>query len=152
MDLKSLFEEYKHQIEKLLPAADIQHVGGSSIPGAITKGDLDIQIRIRLEDMEAAITALDTIFERKHEELWNKNFAIFVDRKVEPSTDIMISVIDSAYDTFFRVRDLLIADAGLLEKYNELKKKYAAEPYAIFSKHKRAFFDELFETHLDLES
>jgi GrpB-like predicted nucleotidyltransferase (UPF0157 family) len=152
MDLKETFKEYRSIIQNLIPSADIQHVGGSAIPGAITKGDLDIQIRVKLEEMTDAINKLDSLYARKHEELWKKNFAIFKDDKPDLKVDIMLNVIDSAFDTFFRVRDLLIADKDLLEEYNTLKQSYSSQPYEIQSKQKRAFFDRLYETHLDLES
>ncbi len=152
MDLKKIFEEYKAVIQIAVPSANIQHVGGSAIPGAITKGDLDIQVRVQLNEMENAIKGLGEKFSPKHAELWNKNFAVFVLKKPDLQIDIMLNVVDSAYDTFFRVRDLLIKDSQLLEEYNQLKIKYRQEPYAVFSKQKRAFFDRLFETYLDLES
>jgi len=36
----------KELIKGYLPEADIQHVGSTAIPKSITKGDLDIQVRI----------------------------------------------------------------------------------------------------------
>ena len=152
MDLKKKFIEYKNKLEPLLPFADIQHVGGSSIPGATTKGELDISLRISLENMEKALQIMDTVYLRKHEELWNKNFAIYKDYQSNLKVDIMVSVIGSAYDSFVPTRDLLINNADLLNEYNEIKSKYAHEHIDILRKHKRAFFDRLFETHMDLES
>jgi GrpB-like predicted nucleotidyltransferase (UPF0157 family) len=40
------FEQLKAELAVLIPDADIQHVGSTAIPGSLTKGDLDIQIRV----------------------------------------------------------------------------------------------------------
>lgn len=36
----------KKIIKERLPEADIQHVGSTAIPNCLTKGDLNIQIRV----------------------------------------------------------------------------------------------------------
>ncbi|CAM3485341.1 hypothetical protein PAMA111031_04255 [Paraphotobacterium marinum] len=41
-----LFEKYKNKIQSILPKAKIEHIGSSSIPNAISKGDLDILIGV----------------------------------------------------------------------------------------------------------
>ena len=39
---QQLFSSYKNQIIQLLPSALIEHIGASSIPSSLSKGDLDI--------------------------------------------------------------------------------------------------------------
>ncbi len=41
-----LFEVYRAKIISLLPTARIEHIGSSSVPGAISKGDLDIFVGV----------------------------------------------------------------------------------------------------------
>jgi len=41
-----LYNYQRQRIENLLPNADIQHVGSTAIPYSLTKGDLDIQVRV----------------------------------------------------------------------------------------------------------
>ena len=41
-----LYSRLEKQLGELLPGADIQHVGSTAIPGCMTKGDLDIQVRV----------------------------------------------------------------------------------------------------------
>jgi GrpB-like predicted nucleotidyltransferase (UPF0157 family) len=41
-----LFEIYRAKIILLLPTARIEHIGSSSVPGAISKGDLDIFVGV----------------------------------------------------------------------------------------------------------
>ena len=40
------FEKLMVELETLVPDADIHHVGSTAIPGSLTKGDLDVQVRV----------------------------------------------------------------------------------------------------------
>ena len=33
-------------LRPLLPTAEIEHIGATAIPGALTKGDLDVMVRV----------------------------------------------------------------------------------------------------------
>ncbi len=43
-----LFVRYERDIKKLTPNARVEHVGASSIPFAVSKGDLDIFVGVDL--------------------------------------------------------------------------------------------------------
>ncbi|CAM3686628.1 hypothetical protein VIAQ111709_07315 [Vibrio aquimaris] len=45
----------------MLPDAVIEHIGSSSIPNAISKGDLDILVGINASELEKAVTRLTTL-------------------------------------------------------------------------------------------
>ncbi len=53
--INDLFETERAILVKLFPDAAIEHIGGTSISGAISKGDLDINVRIKPEafDLES---------------------------------------------------------------------------------------------------
>lgn len=40
------FEKLRVELEAWVPGADIQHVGSTAILGSLTKGDLDVQVRV----------------------------------------------------------------------------------------------------------
>jgi GrpB-like predicted nucleotidyltransferase (UPF0157 family) len=45
-----LFEAVsKSLIEVLPPAADVRHFGATAVPGCLTKGDLDIVVRVPID-------------------------------------------------------------------------------------------------------
>lgn len=50
-----VFEEQKARIIILIPFADVQHIGSTSIPNSITKGDLDLVIRVPKEEFRKAV-------------------------------------------------------------------------------------------------
>ncbi len=43
-----LFVRYERDIKTLIPNARVEHVGASSIPFAVSKGDLDIFVGVEL--------------------------------------------------------------------------------------------------------
>ena len=45
-DWSAFFCEVANEIRQRLPAARVEHIGASSIPGAISKGDLDVFVGI----------------------------------------------------------------------------------------------------------
>ena len=50
-----LFVRYGRDIKKLIPNARVEHVGASSIPFALSKGDLDIFVGVELGELEDVI-------------------------------------------------------------------------------------------------
>ena len=53
----------KERILNLIPDADIQHVGSTSIPNSLTKGDIDIQVRVYQDQFTQAVEALSAVYE-----------------------------------------------------------------------------------------
>ena len=58
------FSRIEAVINSLLPDACIEHVGGTALPHGITKGDLDIQVRVRADVFQAAKGVLGQAFTR----------------------------------------------------------------------------------------
>ncbi len=135
-----LFVQQKELIQSLIPSAQIEHVGSSSIKGAINIGDLDIQVRIPQEDFGQAEEALKSLYFINHPELRNDQFAIFKSVDHELPIGIMLTVIDSKYDEFYKQRDLLRNDPKLLARYNDLKRSYEGKPIQEYKKAKSELF------------
>ena len=131
--------ELDNLLKELLPFSDIQHVGSSSIPGAIGKLDLDFQIRVEEKDFEKVIDILNSNFKEKRKELWKEGFAIFKTIKNNIAIDLVVTVKDSIYDDCYKVRDELRSNKNILEEYNKLKMKYQGKPYSEYSKAKCEF-------------
>lgn len=149
-NLKELFSLYEQKILKTIPYVQVEHVGGSSVPGMNTKGDLDIQIRVESGDFDKALHSCDLIFTRRYEDLWTEEFALFSDPEQKIKIDIMLTVKDSAYDSFFKIRDAMIQDPILRERYVYLKNQYSDFLSDEYRKAKDIFFREL-EAELGLK-
>jgi len=136
------FEKQKDSLGKLIPSADIQHVGSTAVPGSITKGDVDIQVRVQEDEFEDARKQLVQHYNSNHkDEIWRNGFASFedYDNPVIP-VGIQLTVIGSKYDEFHKIRDLFISNPALLTKYNEIKRSCEGKTYAQYRKQKRKLF------------
>lgn len=134
----AVFADEKKKLEKIIPNTDIQHVGSSSIPGALGKFDIDIQIRVEQGRFEEILTIMQNLYHINHKEIWTNELAIFKDRR-ENDVDLMLTVIGSKYDEYYKLRDYFIANPDALEQYNDLKKQYEGKPYHEYRSAKTAF-------------
>jgi GrpB-like predicted nucleotidyltransferase (UPF0157 family) len=135
-----LFLEQRELIQALIPSAQVEHVGSSSIKGSINVGDLDIQVRVVQEDFRRAEKALQSLYKVHHPELRNDQFAIFKSKEYELPIGVMLTVIDSKYDEFYKQRDLLRNNPTLLAKYNDLKRSFEGKPIQEYKKAKSDLF------------
>ena len=132
------------RISALLPDADIEHIGATAIPEAITKGDLDIMVRVASKDFAVAIGRLKTIFPIKQPENWNDSFASFGDDHAYPlPLGIQLVVKDSESDFFVFIREYLTQTPTALQRYNELKQLNASLGSEAYWQAKNQFFSEV---------
>ena len=151
--MKKLFEHHVKKISERLPGLEIEHVGGSSIPGALTKGDLDIVIRTERDSFLKIVEALKELYGPKYvDSLWNENFALYQDYTSPVKVDIMVTIKDSPYDTFTKVRDFLIANKDALDEYNEIKTHFNKIPYPEYLERKLVFFQKIIKDRLNIIS
>ena len=78
---QKLFEDERDNLLKILPRADIQHIGSTAIPNAMTKGDLDLQVRVEKDDFQKAVEQLQKLYEINQPDNWTDNYASFKDDK-----------------------------------------------------------------------
>jgi GrpB-like predicted nucleotidyltransferase (UPF0157 family) len=52
------FEAERAKIQALLPEAEVLHTGATSVGGALTRGDLDIHVRVSPDDFSRACDVL----------------------------------------------------------------------------------------------
>lgn len=139
-----VFEDQKRRIQALLLNADIQHIGSTAIPGSITKGDLDINVRVSKNDFDKAIEVLKQLYDVNQPENWNDTFASFKDENnLGIDFGLQLSIKDSKYDDFTKLRDVLINDPNLVQEYNQMKQKYEGKGMDEYRKEKANFFQKL---------
>ena len=121
------------ELLELLPGATVEHMGATSVPGAITKGDLDILVLINPAAFDGASGALAALFEIHQAENWTPSFASFN----APARDgipigIQLAAAGSLEERqFIGLRDLLRTRPDLLERLNNLKRSFdGADPEA----------------------
>jgi GrpB-like predicted nucleotidyltransferase (UPF0157 family) len=125
------FEVHRDGIAELLPAAQIEHIGATAAPGSLTKGDLDLLVRVATGEFDAAVTALRERYAVNQPESWTPEFASF---EQEPAGEIPVGVqlvIAGGSDDslFLEWRDRLRSDSELRERFNAFKRgQTGAEP------------------------
>ncbi|MAT94217.1 MAG: hypothetical protein CME59_16670 [Halioglobus sp.] len=106
---------------RLLPDARILHIGSSSIPGALTKGDVDILVQVDNNEFAQARGTLDAHFahnpEMEPEELFVSYSGGF------RGTDYGLQLVGENENGFgfIALQQALLANPALVERYNEVK-------------------------------
>jgi GrpB-like predicted nucleotidyltransferase (UPF0157 family) len=55
---QAAFEKHRRAVLALLPDADVEHVGATAVPGALTKGDVDVLVRVDEAEFPTAVDVL----------------------------------------------------------------------------------------------
>jgi GrpB-like predicted nucleotidyltransferase (UPF0157 family) len=128
----------------LLPQSDLQHVGSTAVPGSLTKGDLDVQVRVAAEAFERAERVLAAHYPRNALSTRLPGaFAAFVSRGRAVEIGIQLTSMHGAVDTFWRFREVLRAREYLRQRFDALKRAHEGLPMAVYRAAKDRFLEEL---------
>ncbi len=117
-------------------------VGGSSVPAALTKGDVDLHLRVPAAEFDRTVALLRGVYQVVHPEIWQETLATFAVPAALPA-GVAVTPADSVHDVRFRRSwQLLAADPQLVEAYNTMKLRHRDRPEE-YERHKSAFFDML---------
>ena len=143
----ALFEEHQKKILDLVPTALVEHIGATSVPGLLTKGDLDLQVSVSLQKFNRTVVLLQTEYSNHQLENWSKSFASF---KFEADSDIPVGIQlviqDSESDIFVKSRELLLAHPEKVKELNRLKQFHANRDMDTYIQQKGEFFTVLLES------
>ncbi|MCF3933040.1 GrpB family protein [Acuticoccus sp. M5D2P5] len=138
-----LFTVVRAAIVARLPEADIRHVGATAVPGCLTKGDLDIVVRVEAADFPAADHALGAHFARNDGSVRTDAFAAFADDRSDPPLGVQLVAIGGPLDVFHHFVEALRASPGLVAEYNALKSRFAGADMEVYRRAKSAFIEEV---------
>jgi GrpB-like predicted nucleotidyltransferase (UPF0157 family)/GNAT superfamily N-acetyltransferase len=117
-----VFHQLSSIIRQTLPAARVEHIGSSSIEGAVSKGDLDIFVGVEAEEFQGAIAAIESLgFRIKTESFRNETLCPFESDAYPLPVGLQLVVNRSEFECFLGLRDRMNADADLRSEYNQLK-------------------------------
>lgn len=146
-DAERLFEHVASEIKALLPpSADIRHIGATAVAGCLTKGDLDVLVRVPAEVFGAADEALAARFARNVGSDRTETFSAFEDAMTNPHLGIQLIVAGSEGDDFHLFVDALRRDPGLVARYNALKGQFDGKPMDVYRAAKSAFIRDALYT------
>jgi GrpB-like predicted nucleotidyltransferase (UPF0157 family) len=135
-----LFVAMSQRLRSKLPvAADIRHIGATAVPGCLTKGDLDIVVRVAPEDFQQADACLADMLDRNEGSLRSATFAAFEDQSAVPHLGVQLVASGGPQDFFHLFVAALIASPALVQDYNALKARFDGRPMAEYRRAKDAF-------------
>jgi GrpB-like predicted nucleotidyltransferase (UPF0157 family) len=139
-----LRERHRGRLAMLLPGADVQEIGATTVPGSITKGDLDLLVRVPGSDFASARGTLGEAYAIHQLDNWTPTFASFKAAAREPGVGVHLVAEGSETDLLLLgSRDALLADPALLERYNALKREHEGADPETYLLAKAAFFESL---------
>ncbi len=139
-----ILEEERERLRAIVPDGELSLTGGSSLPDALTFGDVDLHLRVAAEAFDAASGALSAVYAVVHPEIWESDLATFEIAVAEPPTGIALTAIDGEHDRLFRRSwQLLAADPQLLDAYNEMKRRHVDVDPEAYRAAKSSFFSGL---------
>jgi GrpB-like predicted nucleotidyltransferase (UPF0157 family) len=144
---RAAFDHHRNQVLLLLPDAEVEHVGATSVPGAVTKGDLDVLVRVQASEFARAVAVLRNAYAIHQPHNWTPTLASFNDpASSAPPVGVQLVAAGSASDALFGpFRDALIADPALLVEYNALKLRLDGASYERYTTTKGAFIENVLQ-------
>lgn len=140
---EKVFEEQSKRILEAIPNADVQHIGSTIIPGSLTKGDLDINVRVFRTDFLTACKKLEEFCKIDPNNRMISTKASFIVEQQELPVGIQLTVFGSKYDNFVKQRDLFLLNRDLVIEYNKLKQRFEGRDMDEYRTEKSKFFDKI---------
>jgi GrpB-like predicted nucleotidyltransferase (UPF0157 family) len=139
----NMFQKQRKRLLKQLPFAEVHHIGSTAIPGSITKGDLDVNVRVDKQEFAKAVELLKAMYAINQPNNWTATFASFKNDRVGMDFGVQLTTIGSLEDTFLVHRDILLNRPELVEQLNILKLNYEGKSMDEYKKAKSDFFAKI---------
>lgn len=141
----------RQRIAAAVPTAEVVHTGATSIGSLLTRGDLDIHVRVPSAYFAAAAAALGHMYRPYRPEMWTVGFAAYTRALGTLPIGVALTSIGGEHDRRFKTAwDRLATDEALIDEYNALKLRHAGGDETEYEAEKAAFFTRVAEeTRLD---
>jgi GrpB-like predicted nucleotidyltransferase (UPF0157 family) len=119
---EEIFNHLRLEVLKILPTSRIEHVGSSSIPGSISKGDLDVVVSVSKGHLDSSIQKILGIgYAEKKDTLRTDELCMLTTEKYDHDVAIQLIAEGSEFENFILFRDQLRMNPSLVEEYNHIK-------------------------------
>jgi GrpB-like predicted nucleotidyltransferase (UPF0157 family) len=123
---RAVLAAQRQRLRHLGVPGELVLVGGCSVPGALTRGDVDLHLRVPPDAFSLAVNRLRAHYPVVHPEIWTTTLATFdVPPRApgDPPAGLAATPQGSEHDLrFSHSWQLLAADPALLEEYNAAKR------------------------------
>lgn len=118
-----IFDKIKKTIQLKLPFSKIEHIGSSSIKGALSKGDLDIFVGVYAKEFETSLEKIKTLgFTIKKNTLRTTSLCMLETFDYKIDVSVQLVELGSKFEFFLTFRDIMNSNTHLVEEYNTLKR------------------------------
>ena len=116
-----VISHFEHDFAAVLAGIEVHHIGATSLPFGHTKGDVDVNVRVREDAFVPLVAALGDRLREAQRENWTPTFASFSSSEYALPLGIQVTAIGSPDDFLLALRDRMRADPELLRRYDEAK-------------------------------
>lgn len=145
------FKAIADRLSAVLPDAQVEHVGASSIPGAISKGDLDVCVIVERAQFASYLDRILALgYQVKVDTLRTDQLCMLI--PIAPSDNHAIQLVEagSKFQFFLTFRDALRNDPSAVFRYNEVKRRAADQSEEEYRSAKSAFIVEVLKANPSL--
>lgn len=141
-----VFDEIRAALQPLMPSASIEHVGSSCVPGALSKGDLDVCVAVHAHEFNITREKLQSLgYAIKIGTLQTEQLCMLEAPRKDISAAIQLIERGSEFEFFHKFRDALLENPELVERYNKLKLQFSAQGPLVYREEKAKFIRSVLE-------
>ncbi len=140
---EKVFQKHQSLIKSNLPEVEIYHVGSTAVKGSLTKGDVDLQVRLSQEDFDKAKEILMKIYDINEGSDQTSFFCAFEKEDELLPLGVQLTVIGSSVDNFRKLTQFFIENPTFIESYNQLKREFEGKDMKLYRKEKSTFIAKL---------
>lgn len=139
------FAEHERHIRTRLARVEIRHTGGTSVPGVLTSGDVDLHVRAEKQTFASAREVLCELYEPLYPDAWHDETAYFFAADSAPPVEVALTVIGTLDDLHHgEAWQRIAADPELISRYNAMKRAHQGGSRDDYNAAKREFFYDNF--------
>ena len=124
-DIGLVLAELRRDVRVLAPGVELEHIGATSMPDGVTKGDVDVNLRVDADRFDQVVGALSSRFDVAQPQNWTETYASFSDTRRGVPLGIQVTVRGSDDDFLVALRDLMRDDPELRHEYDAIKRANA---------------------------
>lgn len=141
-----MFLDQRQMLLSYVPDAEVMHVGSTSLTEGLSRGDVDIQIRVPAERYAGALAAIAPHYVVNPDGLTCDDAASFKDDDLDPPVGLILTAVDGSGDFLWRFRDTLLARPDLAREYSDLKARFQNGSLADYRADKHMFIRRVVRT------
>lgn len=143
---EEVVQKHTEIITRAIPTADVHHVGSTAVKGSLTKGDVDLQIRVDEATFDYARSFLDQTYARNEGSSQTSFFGAYEKEDEILPLGLQLTLKHSVVDNFWKVTRYFKENPAITENYNRLKLVHEGKDMDNYRDEKALFMRNLLES------